>query len=45
MDDAYFLNIVEYRLTTLRSNQLESYPLAVEHIQKVLTLLDENIGR
>ena len=29
MDDAYFLNIVEYRLTTLRSNQLESYPLAL----------------
>lgn len=45
MDDAYYLNIVEYRLTTLRANQLDSYPLAAAHIRKVLALLDEDIGR
>ncbi|MFC1688773.1 DUF6090 family protein [Pseudomonadota bacterium] len=45
LDDTYFLNIVDYRLAVLRSNQLDSYGLTAVEIRKVLQLLNEEINR
>jgi hypothetical protein len=41
--DTYFHNIIDYRLTVLRSNQLSSYPAVIGEIGAVLELLEREL--
>ena len=44
MTDPYFENIVEYRLTVLTGNQLDSYALAIKEMRRVLELLEGELS-
>ena len=45
IQDTYFQNIVEYRLNVINSNQLNSYPHAIEDIRAALKMLDAELNR
>ena len=41
--DPWFLNMVEYRLTVLKGNQLNFYPEVMTNIEATLALLDAEL--
>lgn len=43
INDAYYHNIVAYRRTNLRTNQIDSYALAIDVIRDVLELIDQEL--
>jgi hypothetical protein len=43
--DQYFRNVVEYRLTSLRSNEIEPVTAAVTDVAEVIEILDHEIER
>jgi len=44
INDPYFQNMVDYRLTILSLNQINSYASAITEIRKVLLLLDQELS-
>lgn len=45
VNDTYFENILHYRMEALKSNQLESYPLAIADMQTAILQIDEELER
>jgi hypothetical protein len=45
VQDSYFQNIVEYRLTVLTGNQLSAYARATEDIRATLKMLDDELNQ
>lgn len=43
VNDIWFQNMVAYRLAALRTNQLDSYALAISEIKQVLALLEREL--
>lgn len=44
ISDTYYRNLVDYRLSTLRVNQIEPYAETIEEIEIVMKMLDRELG-
>ena len=45
VSDPYFRNILHYRITAFKSNQLDSYPLVIADIRSAISMIDEELER
>lgn len=45
LSDPYFRNLVNYRIVALKSNQLESYPLALADMEAAVEMIDREVTR